>query len=247
MKFPPSSGAAARKASSPLAKKMWRKFCAAASSNRNQFASIRDREAFRPHVVAALKGVGALDEQTRREAGGAEDRFLKSYPFHPDLTEVFYTKWTNLEAFQRTRGILRTFASALRDAEKWDTAPLIAANVFLNEPGKKELSEAAKQLTNVATTEEYEGKKQKWLSILEGELAKAREIEAETTGLKYREVEQSVVATFLHSQPIGARRAVVADCRTREPFRRRSARRGTARKRPTARAAGGTVGEKRLT
>src|SRR5207248_1239813 len=80
--------------------------------------SIRDREAFRSHVVAALKGISTLDEQTSKEGKTAEDRFLKSYPFHPDLTEIFYTKWTNLESFQRTRGILRSFALALRDAEQ---------------------------------------------------------------------------------------------------------------------------------
>jgi predicted AAA+ superfamily ATPase len=94
--------------------------------------SIRDREAFRSHVVAALKGISTLDEQTSKEGKTAEDRFLKSYPFHPDLTEIFYTKWTNLESFQRTRGILRTFALALRDAEKWDQSPLVSTNAFLS-------------------------------------------------------------------------------------------------------------------
>ncbi len=54
--------------------------------------SVRDREAFRPHVVAALKGIADLDEQTRKGGKTAEDRFLQSYPFHPDLTEIFYTK-----------------------------------------------------------------------------------------------------------------------------------------------------------
>ena len=35
--------------------------------------SIRDREAFRPHVVAALKGIADLDEQTaKRRQGGRE-------------------------------------------------------------------------------------------------------------------------------------------------------------------------------
>jgi len=165
--------------------------------------SIRDRESFRPHVVAALKGIAELDEQTRKDGQSAEERFLKSYPFHPDLTDIFYTKWTNLEGFQRTRGVLRTFALALRGAEKWDECPLIAANVFLSEPGKSELSEAARELTNIATTEEYEGKRQEWTSILQGELAKAREIEQETSGMKWREIEQAVFATFLHSQPIG--------------------------------------------
>src|SRR5712692_11488234 len=133
----------------------------------------------------------------------AEDHFLKSYPFHPDLTDIFYTKWTNLEGFQRTRGVLRTFALALRQAEKWDQDPLIGANVFLSAPDKTDIAEAARELTNIAATEEYEGKKQEWAGILEGELAKARDIQRETTGIKFREIEQAVFATFLHSQPIG--------------------------------------------
>lgn len=166
-------------------------------------ASIRDREAFRPHVVAALKGIGELDDQIRKDGTGAEERYLRSFPFHPDLTEILYVKWTNLEGFQRTRGVLRTFALALREAEAWDTAPLIGTNVFLSTPGDESLSEAARELTNVAATEEYAGKKQEWTSILEGELRKAREIQADVTGLRAREVEQGAMATFLHSQPIG--------------------------------------------
>ncbi|HAG07344.1 MAG TPA: hypothetical protein DCL13_04140, partial [Peptococcaceae bacterium] len=165
--------------------------------------SIRDREAFRPHVMAALKGIAELDDQTKRDAKAAEERFLQSFPFHPDLTEAFYVKWTQLEGFQRARGVLRTFALALREAEKWDRCPLIAANVFLNAPGKEEIAAAARELATVAASEEYEGKRQEWAGILEGELAKARVIQAETPGLKFREVEQAVMATFIHSQPIG--------------------------------------------
>ncbi len=165
--------------------------------------SIRDRDVFRPHVVAALKGITDLDEQTRKAGKIAEDHFLRSYPFHPDLTDIFYTKWTNLEGFQRTRGVLRTFALALRHAEKWDQGPLIGANVFLSAPDKTDIAEAARELTNIAATEEYEGKKQEWSGILEGELVKARDIQRETTGIKFREIEQAVFATFLHSQPIG--------------------------------------------
>ena len=165
--------------------------------------SIRDREGFRPHVVAALHGIAELDEQTHHAGKAAEERFLHSYPFHPDLTDVFYTKWTNLEGFQRTRGVLRTFALALRDAAGWDECPLVGANVFLGRPGQTGLSEAARELTTVAATEEYEGKKQEWSPILEGELAKARAIAEEYPALRHREVEQAVFATFLHSQPIG--------------------------------------------
>ena len=165
--------------------------------------SICDREAFRPHVMAALRGITELDDQTKKDGKAAEERFLHSFPFHPDLTEVFYVKWTQLEGFQRARGVLRTFALALREAKKWDQCPLIAANVFLNPPGSGEISPAARELATVAASEEYEGKRQEWAGILEGELAKAQAIQSEIPGLKFREVEQAVMATFIHSQPIG--------------------------------------------
>jgi hypothetical protein len=172
--------------------------------------SLRDRAAFRPQVQAALRGISALDEQTGRDIRAVEERYWHSYPFHPDLTDIFYTKWTNMEGFQRTRGVLRTFALALRDAAAWDSCPLIATNVFLGKPGGVALSESARELTNVAETEEWEGKKQEWTGILEGELAKARDIQLELPALRFREMEQAVFATFLHSQPIGR------DARTRD-------------------------------
>lgn len=165
--------------------------------------SISNHDAFRPHVLAALKGIGELDEATAKGGRAVEERYLGSYPFHPDLTEVLYAKWTNLEGFQRTRGVLRTFALALRAAEGWDNSPLVGPNVFLGTPGKEAVSEAARELTNIAATEEHEGKKQEWTAILEGELMKARAIQKDLPGLRHRELEQAVFATFLHSQPIG--------------------------------------------
>jgi hypothetical protein len=94
-------------------------------------ASIADPEAFRPHVITAVANIAELDETVRKDRKNAEERFLRSYPFHPDLIDIFYSRWTQLGSFQRTRGILRTFAIALRDAEKWDTSPLVGPNVFL--------------------------------------------------------------------------------------------------------------------
>lgn len=166
-------------------------------------SSIQDQEAFRAHVVTALKGISDLDEQTRKEGKAAEDRLFRSFPFHPDLTEVLYSKWTNLEGFQRTRGVLRTFALALREAENWDECPLVSANVFLSAPEVTDISEALRELTTVAAAEEYEGKRQEWSGILQGELEKARSAQAELPSLRFREIEQAVVSTFLHSQPVG--------------------------------------------
>jgi len=165
--------------------------------------SIKDQAAFKRHVIAALKGIQAVDEQMAKQGAAAEERFLKSFPFHPDLTEVFYGKWTQLNRFQRTRGVLRTFALALREAEKWDTNPVVGPAVFLNAPGDMTLSEAARELVTVADTEEHEGKKTAWTGIIDSELGQARRIQNESVGLKMREIEQAVMATFLHSQPIG--------------------------------------------
>ena len=165
--------------------------------------SLKDRESFRQHVVAALKGIAAVDEPTAKQGAEAEERFLRSFPFHPDLTEVLYSKWTQLARFQRTRGVLRTFALALREAEKWDTSPLVGPAVLLAAPEKEGLSEALREMVAVADTEEWEGKKQAWTGILDNEFSQAKRIQTESVGLKYREVEQAVVATFLHSQPIG--------------------------------------------
>ena len=86
-------------------------------------------------VIAALKGIAALDEQTAKQGAAAEERYLKSFPFHPELTEVFYAKWAaGIERFQKTRGVLRTFALALREAQKWDESPLVGPAVFLSPP-----------------------------------------------------------------------------------------------------------------
>src|SRR5439155_24349522 len=168
--------------------------------------SLKNKDGFRKPVIDALNGIEGLDDETKKSRKDAEERFLASYPFHPDLTEVLYAKWTQLQGFQRTRGVLRTFALALREAEKWgDTSPLVGPNVFLSAPGDENISEAARELTQIASVEAHEGKPQEWASILSGELDKAMHIQQELGDLQHREVEQAVFATFLHSQPPGAR------------------------------------------
>lgn len=165
--------------------------------------SIREPDKFRQHVIAAIKGIAAIDDQTDRQGTATEERFWRSYPFHPDLTEVLYEKWTQLKDFQRTRGLLRTFALALRDAEKWDVSPLVGPNVFMSAPGSEGISEALREMVTVADAQGVDERRQAWTPILAGELGRARESQAESVGLRFREMEQAVVATFLHSQPTG--------------------------------------------
>ena len=165
--------------------------------------SIADAGRFLPHVTTIVDNLASLDDTIQKDRKTAETRFGSGYPFHPDLTDLFYTRWTQLEKFQRTRGILRTFAIALRDAESWDTAPLVGPNVFLTAPDHEGIAEAARELTGIATRELTEGRGHDWSAILEGELAKARDIQIDQSGLKGRELEQAVCTVFLGSQPIG--------------------------------------------
>jgi len=166
--------------------------------------SVKLRGTWPTHVIAALKGITALDDLTAKQGAAAEERYQKSFPFHPELTEVFYSKWASgIERFQKTRGVLRTFALALREAEKWDDSPLVGPAVFLNAPKQDGLSEAARELVAIADTIVDDGHATRWTGIVESELASARQVQADSVGLKLREIEQAVMATFLHSQPKG--------------------------------------------
>jgi len=166
--------------------------------------SVENRGTWPQHVIAAIKGITALDDQTAKQGAATEERYLKSFPFHPELTEVFYTKWSaGIERFQKTRGVLRTFALALREAEKWDESPLVGPAVFLGEPKQAGLSEAARELVSIADTIVSDGQATRWTGIVENELGSARQVQSESVGLKLREIEQAVIATFLHSQPTG--------------------------------------------
>lgn len=166
--------------------------------------SVDSRGKWPQHVIAAIKGIAALDDQTAKLGASAEEKYLKSYPFHPELTEVFYTKWSSgIERFQKTRGVLRTFALALREAEKWDESPLIGPAVFLAAPKRDGLSEAGRELVSIADTTVTEGQATRWTGIVENELACAQQVQLDSVGLKLREIEQAVMATFLHSQPTG--------------------------------------------
>ena len=165
---------------------------------------VRDPNAFRSHVIGVVRGLAKLDETTAGAKSTAEERFLASFPFHPDLTDVFYSRWTQLEGFQRTRGILRTIATALREAEQWDTAPLIGPSALLAAPGREEVSNAVRELAGVATSEKTEGNKTAWAPLLEAELSKARQVQDELPALRTdREAEQAVIAVF---PPLATRR-----------------------------------------
>ncbi len=155
-------------------------------------------------VIGVVRALAGLDPATKRKRREEEERFRKSYPFHPDLGDVFYSRWTQLTGFQRTRGILRTLATALRDAEGWDECPVIGPSALLAAPGVDGISDAVADLAGISTSEQSsEGSRTDWRTLLEKELQIARRVQREVPALGQREAEQAVVAVFLHSQPIG--------------------------------------------
>ncbi len=166
--------------------------------------SLRNREPWRSQAIGAVRELARLDETTAKAKSKEEGRFEESFPFHPDLTDVFYGRWTQLGGFQRTRGILRTLATALREAEPWDSSPLIGASTLLRPAGDPGISEAVRELAGVAGSESAEGSPTDWVALLEAELTKAAGIQEELPALAdRREVEQAVVSVFLYSQPVG--------------------------------------------
>ena len=150
------------------------------------------RRAVVDNIIGAMQRLPLRDSQKDQEA---YDRLLKSYPFHPDLLDVFYQKWTQLHNFQRTRGVLRMFATALKASDGTDPSPSVGPNTLLGPDG--ELSEAVRELIEACDEAD------KWPQILTGELQKAREVQGNFPLLKDREIEGAVLSTFLHSQPLG--------------------------------------------
>ena len=162
---------------------------------RRLFESVADdntRCAVVDRLIGAMQKLPLRDSQ--RDAN-AYERLLKSYPFHPDLLEVFYQKWTQLSEFQRTRGVLRMFATALKASDGKDPSPFVGPSALLGTDG--ELSEAIRELIEACE----EGNQ--WTPILSGELERARDIQKNYPRLKSREIEGAVLSTFLHSQPLG--------------------------------------------
>ncbi len=175
----------------------------------------KDPDAYKPNVQAVVKAISALDPEfakTPKQRDEREKQYLASFPFDPAMMEVFYTRWTSgLPLFQRTRGVLRTFAVALRDAESWDTAPLAGSSIMLAKQGEEKLSSALGDLAGVARLDSVDGHPMDWVAILQGELRFAREAQEQLPALANREVEQAVIGTFLHSQPQGPNHARITD------------------------------------
>ena len=164
--------------------------------------STSDTEKFVARADEALVGVTKLNKTVESHRRAEEERYRKSYPFHPDLIEALYTRWYQLPMFQQARGVLRIFALALRDSyRRGDTAPIVSAGAFLGAAGQSALSEASRELVQIAQAQTIEESHGDWQRILQTEIEKAIRIQQEFPGLANREMEAAVLSVFLYSQP----------------------------------------------
>lgn len=160
---------------------------------RRLLQSVAGESQRRPVVDALMAQVQRLPVRDGQKDQAAYQRLLAAYPFHPELLDVLYGKWTQLPGFHRTRGALRLLAQALREADGRDPMPVVGPSALLSHDGP--ISPALNELVKACEEKDV------WTPILAGELEKAREVQREFPSLRNREVEQAVLATFLHSQP----------------------------------------------
>ncbi len=83
---------------------------------------------------------------------GYRDKLRLAYPFHPQIVDILYERWSTFHTFQRTRGVLRLLANVVADL--WQLrhpAPLIQA-AHINLANADTRREFLKHIGN-----EYEG------------------------------------------------------------------------------------------
>ncbi len=66
----------------------------------------------------------SLPDEVRPDA--YRERMRRAYPFHPEIIDVLYNRWSTFTTFQRTRGVLRFLANMLYDLyTRREPTPLI--------------------------------------------------------------------------------------------------------------------------
>ena len=104
-------------------------------------------------MIEALKGIADLDDDTKKGQKEAEERFLDSYPFHPDLTEVLTRNGRSSRAFSAHAGCFvrsRSRCATLRGGTLHPSSDRTCSSGA----GAEGISEGARELTQIATVED---------------------------------------------------------------------------------------------
>lgn len=92
------------------------------------------------------------------------EKLLSCYPIHPKLFDFLYDKWTSLEKFQKTRGVLRLMASVIYYLWKNndDGAMIMPGNIPINfSPVQDELTKLLGGNWDAIINAEVDGKRSK--------------------------------------------------------------------------------------
>jgi len=78
------------------------------------FSKIDEKEAKKvvDDFIEYAKNEGLLSDD---EFANYREKFLRSYPFKPEVIEVLYKRWGSFPTFQRTRGVLRLLSLVVHD------------------------------------------------------------------------------------------------------------------------------------
>jgi len=87
---------------------------------RRLFDDIKDDAVVENTISQYMQLYDSLRVELPTKAHRAEyrEKLEKSYPFHPELIEMFRSRWASHPNFQRTRGVLRLLASIVSDLWK---------------------------------------------------------------------------------------------------------------------------------
>lgn len=95
---------------------------------------------------------------------GYREKLLSCYPIHPKLFDYLYDKWTSLEKFQKTRGVLRLMANVIHRlwTENSQSALIMPSDIPLNfSPVRDELTKYLKGNWDSIINSEVDGDKSK--------------------------------------------------------------------------------------
>jgi hypothetical protein len=119
-----------------------------------------------------------------------KDKMELAYPFHPDLIDILYEKWSTFPTFQRTRGVLRLLANVVEDLYQRE----VALDLIL--PGDVNLEHTAiRQEFLKHVGREYEGVLG---SDIAGHEAKAQALDRANRSWKHL-AQRVSTAIFVHS------------------------------------------------
>ena len=127
---------------------------------------------------------------------GYRDKLLVCYPIHPELFDYLYEKWTNLEKFQKTRGVLRLMANVIHQlwSEGSQSALIMPSDIPLDfAPVRDELTKYLKGNWDTIINSEIDGEK-----------SKAKEIDGQNIRFGNLMASRKIARTiFMGTAPVG--------------------------------------------